>query len=564
MEQYLRRLAQAGSGIHESLPPYIFCANASRGQCCKYRTMRPPVQSCLHPAELEVGPDMTRRRSRPSRDRAPVSTAHHRRLTNPFEPLRLLSDDQVAAIHDSAVRFLAEEGIRLTFDEARQVLVDAGAATSDDEDLMVRFDPDAVAAAVESAPSIIELHAPNPDRNLTIGGRSVAFVPVAGPPFVSDRHRGRRTGSMEDQENFLRLTQSFDVMAAAAPCVEPTDIPLNVRHLQSSLATLTLTDKTPFIYARGRNRVRDCFDLIRLRHGIEGDDELARRVRTWTVVNTNSPRQIDVPMAMGIIDFARMGQLCIITPFTLAGAMAPVTLAGALVLQHMELLAGLALSQTVNPGAPVVYGAFTSNVDMKSGAPAFGTPEAFKAAIASGQLARHLNLPWRSSGSSASQAVDAQGGYETMMNTFGALLGGANWIQHAAGWQEGGLVASYEKFITDIDMCQMIAESLSPIEVNDAELALDAITDVGPGGHFFGTQHTLDRFATAFYEPLVFSRANFEQWTEEGSQRADERATAVWARVLAEFEPPPLDDGVRAAMAAFVERRTAEGGAAPD
>jgi len=507
---------------------------------------------------------MARRRNRPSRDRTPASTAHHRKLTNPYQPLRVLTDDQVAHIHDSAVRYLAAEGVRVTFDEARRILVDAGAATSDEESSMVRLDPDAVAAAVQSAPSTIELHAPNPERNLTIGGRSVALLPVAGPPFVSDRHRGRRAGTMEDQQNFLRLTQTYDVMAAAAPCIEPTDIPLNVRHLQSGLATLALTDKVPFTYARGRRRVRDGFDIIKLRHRIDSDEDFASEVRTWTVVNTNSPRQIDVPMAMGIIDFARMSQMCIITPFTLAGAMAPVTLAGALVLQHMELLAGLTLSQTVNPGTPVVYGAFTSNVDMKSGAPAFGTPEAFKSALASGQLARHVSLPWRSSGSSASQAVDAQGGYETMMNTFGALLGGANWIQHAAGWQEGGLVASYEKFITDIDMCQMIAESLSPILVDDDELALDAITDVGPGGHFFGTQHTLDRFATAFYQPVVFSRANFEQWTEEGSQRTDERATAIWEQVLAEFEPPPLDDGVRAAMTEFVERRTAEGGAAPD
>lgn len=505
-----------------------------------------------------------RRRAGSSRDRAPADTAHHRRLTNPYQPLQVLTEDEVATIHDSAVRYLADEGIRITFDEARSVLVGSGAATSDEEARLVRFDPDAVAAAVAAAPAEFELHAPNAERNLTIGGKSLALVPVAGPPFVADRHRGRRAGTMEDQENFLKLTQSYDVMAAAAPCVEPTDIPLNIRHLRSWFATVTLTDKTPFIYARGRQRVRDGFDLIKLRHGIATDEEFAGAVRTWTVVNTNSPRQIDVPMAMGIIDFAAMRQMCIITPFTLAGAMAPVTLAGALVLQHMELLAGLTLAQTVNPGAPVVYGAFTSNVDMKSGAPAFGTPEAFKAALASGQLARHLGLPWRSSGSSASQAVDAQAGYETMINTFGALLGGANWIQHAAGWQEGGLVASYEKFIADIEMCQIIAESLSPIAVDDAELALEAITDVGPGGHFFGTQHTLDRFATAFYQPLVFSRANYEQWTEEGSKRTDERATAIWERALAEYQPPPLDEGTRAAMADFVERRSAEGGAAPD
>ncbi|NND01829.1 MAG: methyltransferase, partial [Acidimicrobiia bacterium] len=198
-----------------------------------------------------------------------MSTAHHKRLTNPYEPLSVLSDDQIATIHDSAVQYLADEGIRITFDEARTTLTDAGAATSAGEDLIVRFDPDAVAAAIEAAPSEFEMHAPNPQHNLTVGQRSVALMPVAGPPFVSDRLRGRRAGTMRDQENFLKLTQSYDVMAATAPCAEPTDIPLNVRHLRSWLATLTLTDKLPFIYSRGRRRVRDGFDLIKLRHGID-------------------------------------------------------------------------------------------------------------------------------------------------------------------------------------------------------------------------------------------------------------------------------------------------------
>jgi trimethylamine--corrinoid protein Co-methyltransferase len=460
------------------------------------------------------------------------------------------------------LRYLADEGIRVLFSEARQIFADAGAAVDDDG--MVRLDPDVVAAALATAPESFEIHAPNPRRTMMVGGRSVALMPVGGPPFVSDLCNGRRAGTLVDQENFLKLTQTYDVMAATSPCIEPGDIDLNVRHLVSGLATMTLTDKVPFLFARGRNRVHDSLELVKRRHGIESDEQLAERPLCWTNINTNSPRQLDIPMCMGIIDFARAAQPCIMTPFKLAGAMAPVTLAGALVLQHMEAVAAITLSQLVRPGAPVMYGAFTSNVDMKSGSPAFGTPEAIKGALASGQLARHIGVPWRSSGSSASNAVDAQGGYETMMNTFGALLGGANWIMHAAGWQEGGLTASYEKFIVDIEMCQMIAEMLTPLVIDDAELALDAITDVGPGGHFFGTQHTLDRFETAFYPPMVFSRTNFEQWTDEGSLRADERATAVWERALEAYEEPPLDDDRRAAMVDFVERRVADGGAAPD
>ncbi|NND03076.1 MAG: methyltransferase, partial [Acidimicrobiia bacterium] len=244
--------------------------------------------------------------------------------------------------------------------------------------------------------------------------------------------------------------------------------------------------------------------------------------------------------------------------------MAPTSLAGALLLQHMEALAAVTLSQLVRPGAPVVYGAFTSNVDMKSGSPAFGTPEAMKGALASGQLARHVGLPWRSSGSSSSNAVDAQAGYETMANTYGALLGGANVILHAAGWQEGGLTASFEKFIVDVEMCQVIADWFRPVAVDDDELALDAIKEVGPGGHFFGAAHTLERYQTAFYEPLVFERTNFEQWSEQGSLRADERAEAVWREAIEDYVQPELDDAIAEEMRAFADRRTAEGGAQPD
>ena len=505
---------------------------------------------------------MARRRERGARQRPAPNTEHYKRVVNPFEPMRVLSDDQVVQIHESAVRYLADEGIRVPFDEARDIFAAGGAVVGDE--MMVRLDPDVIAEALRTAPTTFELAAPNPARDVAVGGRNLVLAPVGGPPFVSDLEGGRRSGTIADQENFLRLTQHYDVLHVTAPCVEPDDLPLNTRHLRSGLATLTLTDKPPFLYSRGRARVRDSLDLVKLRYGIESDEEFAERPRCWTNINTNSPRQIDIPMSMGIIDMARMGQANIMTPFTLAGAMAPVTLAGALVLQHMEMLAAVTLAQLVRPGAPVLYGAFTSNVDMKSGSPAFGTPEAMKGAFASGQLARHVGLPWRSSGSSASNSVDAQAGYETMMNTYGAFLGGANWIMHSAGWQEGGLSASYEKFITDVEMCQMLAEVCAPVKVDDAELALDAITEVGPGGHFFGVGHTLERFETAFYPSVVFSRANYEQWTEDGSQRADQRATAVWKQVLADFQPPPIDDGVRAALDDFVDRRTVEGGAAPD
>ena len=472
-----------------------------------------------------------------------------------------MTDDQIETIHETALRYLADEGLRVLDEEARQLFAQGG--TVDDE-MMVRLDPDRVREALRTAPSTFEVTAPAAHRSITMGGNNLNLAPVAGPPFVTDRVKGRRAGTLDDQKNFLRLTQHFDVMSTICPSVEPDDIPIHERHLLTTQASLTLTDKVPWVFCRGRERVYDVFEMIKIRHGIEDDDEFAASPRCWSVVNMNSPRQLDTVMARGIIDFATMGQMLIVTPFTLAGAMAPITLAGALLLQHIEALAGITLAQIVNPGAPVVYGAFTSNVDMKSGSPAFGTPEAQKAAIASGQLARHIGLPFRSSGSSAANSPDAQGGVETMMNTYGAFLGGAHIIMHAAGWQEGGLSASFEKFVIDMEMCQMIAEVCRPVEVTDATLAVDAINDVGPGGHFFGTAHTMERYETAFYEPLLFSRATYEQWAEDGSPTTDSRATALWQKIVADFEPPPLDDSVRLALDEFVQRRIAEGGAPVD
>ncbi len=471
-----------------------------------------------------------------------------------------MSDDEVATIHETAIRYLADEGMRVLDEEARDLYAQGGSVDGE----MVRIDPDRIREALATAPSTFDVSAPVPHRSISMGGKSLNLAPVAGPPFVTDRISGRRAGTLEDQKNFLRMTQHFDVMSTICPSVEPDDIPINERHLLSTQASLTLTDKIPWVFCRGRDRVRDAFDMIKIRNGIESDEEFAAEARCWSVVNMNSPRQLDTVMARGIIDFASMGQMLIITPFTLAGAMAPITLAGALLLQHMEALAGITLSQIVNPGAPVVYGAFTSNVDMKSGSPAFGTPEAQKAAFASGQLARHIGLPLRSSGSSAANGPDAQGGMETMMNTYGAFLGGANIIMHTAGWQEGGLSASYEKFVIDMEMCQMIAEMCHPVVVDEATLGVEAITDVGPGGHFFGTSHTMERYETAFYDPLLFTRWTYEQWSEEGSPSTGDRATALWQKILADYKAPPLDDAIAAELDDFVQRRISEGGAPVD
>jgi trimethylamine--corrinoid protein Co-methyltransferase len=503
----------------------------------------------------------TRRRPRRDRRTSRIRVEpRYRRLSNPFPPLGVLSEDEVDAIHQAALRVLADDGIRVLLDEALERFLRAGASVNE---RMVRIDSGLVESALASAPSDFEMWGRNPERNISIGGRSVVFAPVGGPPHAVDLEGGRRAGTLEDFNNFLRLAQTFDVIHVTSQQVEPQDIPVHVRHLETTRPYITLSDKVPFIYSRGRGQVTDCFEMLRIGLGLT-EDAFVEKHYCYTVINTNSPRQLDIPMALGIIQFAEMNQVAVITPFTLSGAMAPVTIPGALVLQHAEALAGITLSQLCRPGAPVVYGAFTSNVDMRSGAPAFGTPEAVKAAFASGQLARHIGLPWRSSGVCTSNAPDAQAGYESMMNMLGAVLGGANFILHTAGWLESGLSASFEKFILDVEMAQMFAEMFLPLDSSDAELAEDAISEVQPGGHFFGIDHTLERYERAFYEPIVFSRANFGQWLESGSPTAAQRANGIWKQVLADFEPPPLADDIRLELDDFVERRTAEGGALPE
>jgi trimethylamine--corrinoid protein Co-methyltransferase len=396
-----------------------------------------------------------------------------------------------------------------------------------------------------------------------VGDDHMALLPVGGPPYVSDLQRGRRPGTLADFETFAKLAQRTAVLNGVAPAVEAQDVDLRFRHLHTMRATLTLSDKVPFAYARGREVVADYLEMVRLANGLT-DDEFRARPHVWTNINTNSPRQLDVPMCLAIIDFAEAGQMTIMTPFTLAGAMAPVSLAGALLLQHVEALAAITLAQIVRPGAPVVYGAFTSNVDMRSGSPAFGTPEAAKASIASGQLARFLGVPWRSQAASTSNLEDAQAGYETMVSMMACVMGGANFVMHAAGWQEGGLTASLEKFVLDVEMLQIVAEMFQPVTITDDDLAVESIAGVAPGGHFFGTAHTLERFESAFHEPTVFTRQNFGQWVEQGSTSAAQRANTTWRRWLADYEQPPMDDGCRAALDDFVARRIAEGGAASD
>ncbi len=486
----------------------------------------------------------------------------YKHLKNPLIRQPAFSDDRVEAIHDTALRVTEELGIRVLNDSARDYFKAAGAEI-DNDTLMVKIDRSLVEQALQSAPSEFALHGATAESNATLGGDNIAFVSVGGPPHISDLDNGKRNGTLEDTRNIIKLSQHFDVIHIQSPNVEPQDIPLNTRHLHTTESQLTLSHKPFFIFSRGSAQIADAFAMTRIARGLT-EEEFRQKAWCYTVINTNSPRQLDIPMCQGIIDFAKAGQVSVITPFTLAGAMAPVTMPGALVLQHAEALAGITLAQIVNPGAPVVYGSFTSNVDMKSGSPAFGTPEFVRAAFGAGQLARHIKLPWRGSAATASNAPDEQSVYEFLMSAWGSVLGGVNMMVHSAGWLEGGLTASMEKFILDVEMLQTFAEIFQPLNSDDSELAFEAIANVEPGTHFFGCDHTMERYQTAFYEPLVSDWSNYGQWTDNGSLTATQRANAIWKKTLQEFQPPPMDTAVFDEIQAFVARRTKEGGAPVD
>jgi trimethylamine--corrinoid protein Co-methyltransferase len=411
---------------------------------------------------------------------------------------------------------------------------------------------------IKTVPAEFTLHAPNPERNRLIGRNAINFTTVASAPNSSDLEGGRRTGNFEDYCNFLRLTQSFDIIdfLSGYP-VEPIDIHPDTRHLDATLAAFTLTDRAFSLYCLGGGRVMDGIKMTAIARGVELET-LKSEPSVVTVVNTNSPLRVDGSMLDGLIEMAEYGQPTMVTPFTLSGAMCPITLAGALAQQNAEALGVISLSQIVNPGTPMVYGGFTSNADMRSGAPAFGTPEYTRAAWASGQLARRYDLPFRSSNTNASNCVDAQAAWESQMSLWGAVMGHAQVIKHAAGWLEGGLCASFEKFIIDIDMLQMMRETLTPLKVDESTLALDSIREAGHGGHFFGTAHTLANYTTAFYEPLVSDWSNFETWSENGEKTAFERANKIYRQKLKEYEPPAMSDSIRQSLEEYANQRRRE------
>ncbi|CUH82456.1 trimethylamine methyltransferase family protein [Tropicibacter naphthalenivorans] len=482
-------------------------------------------------------------------------------MDRPTEPM---PPEGVARMHDAAMRILEEIGIEFLHPEAARILRKAG-CTVDGEN--VRMGRDMVLEHIAKAPSQFTITPRNPDRQITIGGNAILFGNVSSPPNYWDMEIGRKvSGTRAQCQDLLRLTQYFNcIHFAGGYPVEPVDVHASVRHLDVLFDKLTLCDKVAHAYSLGPERVEDVIEMVRIAGGLT-HEEFDATPRMYTNINSTSPLKHDWPMLDGWMRLARRGQGLIVSPFTLAGAMAPVTMAGAVAQSLAEALAAVVLAQIIKPGVPCVIGTFTSNVDMKTGAPAFGTPEYMRATQMTGQMARFYGLPMRASGVCAANVPDGQAMWETEHSLWAAIQSGSNVVYHAAGWLEGGLIASPEKFVMDCEVLQQLQRYMEPEiwDTSDDALALDIIAEVGPNGHFFGCQHTQDRYETAFYQPFLSDWKNYEGWEAAGGVWTAERAHARFKAILADFEPPPMDVAIREELSDFVARRKREGGAPTD
>lgn len=482
---------------------------------------------------------------------------------NRDRPTEPLNADGVQAIHKGCMDILSTIGIEFLNPEACEILKKAGCTVTGTN---VKMDEDFVMEMVGHAPETFTMTPRNPDRTLTVGGEHMLFGNVSSPPNAWDLENGKRPGDMNTYRDFLKLTQFFNcIHFAGGYPVEPIDIHASVRHLDCLYEKLILTDKVVHAYSLGRERVEDVMEMVKIAGGLD-EEAFTATCHMYTNINSVSPLQHDFPMLEGSMICARRGQAVVVTPFTLAGAMAPVTMSGAVALSLAEGLAAIALLQYINPGCPVAIGTFTSNVDMKTGAPAFGTPEYMRATQMTGQMGRFYGLPIRSSGTCAANVPDGQAMWETSNSLWAAVQSGTHIVYHAAGWLEGGLIASPEKFIMDCEVLQHIQRYMDPstYATSKEDIGLDAIREVGPGGHFFGCQHTQDRYEDAFYSPMISDWSNFEAWSLGGEVWTAERAHKMYKGIIAEFEAPPIDLGIQEELQAFVAKRKEEGGAPTD
>ena len=501
----------------------------------------------------------TGRRRRPERTARGVQNRYDALgpVETPYPPFNVLDEEGLNRIVTAAYRLLEEAGLEFRSERALAILEQHGAKV-DRGTQLVRMDRGLVRDYVGLAPATFEVHARNPEHSTVMGTNRLHFNTVGSPPNVSDLARGRRPGTYQDLCDLIKLNHALGVIhLAGGAVVEPLDLPVPTRHLENIYALLRYTDRPIIARTVSRFRAEDAIDMVAIARG-KTREELKGEPSVLTSFNTNSPRRVDEELLDGLMCFAEHGQVNMITPFTLAGAMAPVTVAGALVEQTAEALGVIAFTQMVKAGAPVMFGGFTSNVDMKSGAPAFGTPEYVKATLAGGQIARHFKLPYRASNVNASNAVDAQSTYESAMSLMACVLGHVHMVHHGLGWLEGGLTASFEKTVVDAEMIRAWAETLKPIAVDDESLAVETIMEVAPGGHFFGSAHTLKRFEKAFYAPIISDWRNYQAWEIDGAKTATQRAHETYKRLLAEYQPPGMDEASEEALKEHMAKRKEE------
>ncbi len=475
-------------------------------------------------------------------------------FVNAMPRYEILTGEAMAVLDRGWRRIVSEIGVEFMSERALDLFRAAGQRV---EGHNVRLDPDFVLAQVAQAPREFDVQARNPAHSVHIGGQHMAFGGVYGPPFV--RQGGvRRDATMEDFRRFTRLAQSFPQLDSAGGVIcEPNDAPLDSRHLDMVLALQTLTDKIYMGNVVSGANARDTLAMTEILFG--GREHIEATPATISLINCNSPLRWDDRMLDAQFEYSAANQPVVLTPFLLMGAMSPVSVPATLVQQMAEALSGIALSQLIRPGCPVIFGSFLSNIDMQSGSPCFGTPESAVGLLCTGQIARHFGLPWRSGGGlTSSQTADAQAAYEALMTMLPTFLAGANWVMHSAGWLEGGLVASYEKFIIDVEILRMLQVEFTPLDIDEASLAFDAHQEVGHGGHFLGAAHTMERFRTCFYRPLLSSSENHERWLRNGARDAAARAGEIAERTLEAYEPPPLDDAIRAELEEYVVKRRAE------
>ena len=475
-------------------------------------------------------------------------------FVNRMPRYEVLSADAMATLDGGWRRIVSEIGIEFLKPEALDLFRDAGQTVDGNN---VKFDPDWVLTQIAKAPREFDVQARNPANTVHIGGEHMVFSCVYGPPFVREGDV-RRDATMEDFRRFSKLAQSFPELDSAGGVIcEPNDTPLDSRHLDMLYALMTLTDKIYMGNVVSGVNARDTIAMSEILFG--GRERIEQTPASISLINCNSPLRWDDRMLDAMWEYNLANQPVVMTPFLLMGAMSPVTIPATLVQQMAEALTGIALTQLVRPGCPVIFGSFLSNIDMQSGSPQFGTPESGMGLLCTGQIARHFGLPWRSGGGlNSSQVPDAQAAYESMMTMLPTFLAGANWVMHSAGWLDGGLVSGYEKFIVDVEILRMLKAEFTPLEIDEASLAFDAHTEVGAGGHFLGAAHTLERFRECFYRPLLSSSENFDRWTKRGSKDAAVRAGDIWRKKLDEYEQPPLEESVRAELEAFVIRRRKE------